>query len=210
MKQPKRHWTIGGLKAVILIVSLLVAAWGSPAPGHAYEIAGLVTPKKHLDVYVIVGNQSVFDIFATQIADCPSGVSTSFAFTFPGSTAPTSYTVIGLYDTTNGYVTIGLNSGAYNTAIGPPSQDWGDVFPGSDESTVASYLSSGDTEDLCSFFETYFSSFPSLGSACSLANFTPATPGGSASADLVPVPPSLLLLGSGLLGLAGWRRFKKG
>jgi hypothetical protein len=27
---------------------------------------------------------------------------------------------------------------------------------------------------------------------------------------LVPLPPSLLLLGSGLLGLAGWRRFRKG
>jgi hypothetical protein len=25
----------------------------------------------------------------------------------------------------------------------------------------------------------------------------------------VPLPPSVLLLGSGLLGLAGWRRFKK-
>jgi hypothetical protein len=30
------------------------------------------------------------------------------------------------------------------------------------------------------------------------------------SASTVPLPPSALLLGSGLLGLAGWRRFRKG
>jgi hypothetical protein len=34
-------------------------------------------------------------------------------------------------------------------------------------------------------------------------NYTPAPPA-------VPLPPSALLLGSGLLGLAGWRRFRKG
>jgi hypothetical protein len=28
--------------------------------------------------------------------------------------------------------------------------------------------------------------------------------------DAVPLPPTVLLLGSGLLGLAGWRRFRKG
>jgi hypothetical protein len=28
--------------------------------------------------------------------------------------------------------------------------------------------------------------------------------------DAVPIPPSVLLLGSGLLGLGGWRRFRKG
>jgi|GEM_PF-3055187 len=30
------------------------------------------------------------------------------------------------------------------------------------------------------------------------------------SVDPVPVPPALLLMGSGLLGLVGWRRFRKG
>ena len=30
------------------------------------------------------------------------------------------------------------------------------------------------------------------------------------SIDVVPLPPTVLLLGSGLLGLAGWRRFRKG
>jgi hypothetical protein len=30
------------------------------------------------------------------------------------------------------------------------------------------------------------------------------------SSAVIPVPPTLLLLGSGLLGLGGWRRFRKG
>ena len=30
------------------------------------------------------------------------------------------------------------------------------------------------------------------------------------SIDVVPLPPTVLLLGSGLLGLVGWRRFRKG
>jgi hypothetical protein len=29
------------------------------------------------------------------------------------------------------------------------------------------------------------------------------------SIDVVPLPPTVLLLGSGLIGLAGWRRFRK-
>jgi hypothetical protein len=33
---------------------------------------------------------------------------------------------------------------------------------------------------------------------------------GVASPNSVPLPPTVLLLGSGLLGLAGWRRFRKG
>jgi hypothetical protein len=35
-------------------------------------------------------------------------------------------------------------------------------------------------------------------------------PGGTVSSHVVPLPPSVFLLGSGLLGLAGWRRFRKG
>jgi len=33
---------------------------------------------------------------------------------------------------------------------------------------------------------------------------------GAGGQSPIPVPPSVLLLGSGLVGLAGWRWFKKG
>jgi hypothetical protein len=52
------------------------------------------------------------------------------------------------------------------------------------------------------------------GSSTAYSNSSPSAIGSEAFAvygfSNVPVPPSALLLGSGLLGLAGWRRFRKG
>jgi len=231
MKQPKPRWNIRGLKAVILILSLWVAAWGSPAPGHAFTIVSLysnylingqVDPIQALsDAYVIVGNGSSYSV--TGIGSLSAGPNSS-NFWVSSIGAPTSYTVMGLYAPNQ--ISIGLSATAYSSALGA---DWNTVFPilpYSNESFMAYTLSLEKSainatfiaDVLEQFFEQYqnieqyFGRFPGMGTACSLMNFSGGTYGGTASFNdkLVPLPPSLLLLGSGLLGVAGWRGFNKG
>ena len=48
-----------------------------------------------------------------------------------------------------------------------------------------------------------------FGNGFALADGNTLASGGYSVAPAVPIPPTVLLLGSGLLGLAGWRRFRK-
>jgi len=52
-------------------------------------------------------------------------------------------------------------------------------------------------------------SFEYFGGGFSLEGGKSLTSGGYGVAPAVPIPPTVLLLGSGLLGLVGWRRFRK-
>ncbi len=156
---------------------------------------------------------------------------TTSGFNSPLGTAPTdpvtgSFTVT--FDPTQGYAgdtaDITLNSLTITTPGSPIAFDYYTSYPGGGDLMYVGGTNAGvngcqfNTNDFClviDFFhnQPFVSSFTytvagrgeeSYGAYSTNPNFTE-----SITVTTVPLPATLLLFGSGLLGLGGWRRFRK-
>jgi hypothetical protein len=140
------------------------------------------------------------------------------------------YTIMGLYQDgqRNDHVAVGLNLNTYLNALAN-DLDWATFFPGDlNESAIASLLKTrpGLMNDILitDFFNAYNYQSPSplvesinyfagLDDQLFLVGFSTATYLGTADItdiSAVPLPPSVLLLGSGLLGLGFLGRRRRG
>ncbi len=233
MKAKKSGWkrkVKRGLAAACLTIGLVVAGWGGASPARAVlvlppqaDVTGSVNPNHALhDVYVGFSYylntsgqaQEVFEI-ADSIA---AGATISFSGKLYGDidwSQPIEYAVLGVYDNGGNLVTVGFDqSYATNSAIGHSWEDvftnWNNTDPETTEDYIADALESGDTETLGYFLNDYFDDghWADNGEPSALVKFSNGTTGGTAYADAspVPIPPAILLLGSGLLGLVAMRR----
>lgn len=143
------------------------------------------------------------------------------------------YAVIGLYDADgDGAITeadgdaVSLSmtdeasAGAVSNGAG-----WLDIFYTDNEPDIATALRAGDTAALSSFFaefNNYWYSwmsggslynapvFPNIGEQGRMTNFSTAVDNGYVKASaVVPEPASIFALVSGILGIAGLRRFRR-
>ena len=225
-----------GLATACLTIGLVVAGWGGASPVRAglvltpqAEVTGYVNPNHALnDVYIgfsyyLNTSGQAHEVF--KIADSVSaGATIPFSGNLYGNffgdidwSQPIEYAVFGVYgndDQGNGLVTVGFDQD-YNAI----DKSWDQVFsywntrnPNTTEDYIANALISGNTETLGYFLNDYFNDghWADNGEQSALVKFSNGTTGGTAYADAspVPIPPAILLLGSGLLGLVAMRRRK--
>jgi hypothetical protein len=217
------------LLAACLAVSLTMFVRGVPAQAAIYGITTSITATLNLTnvIMVLGGEVSLNSINIT------AGDSTPIDFYINITGSPQGpYTIMGLYQDLQGtvHVTVGLNSTtaywALDLANSPPNPlDWAQVFlSDTNEGVIITDLKAGKIVErdllVTAFFQHYvldtsgYDYFAGLSDALDLVGFSAATEVGSAQItkiSTVPLPPSVLLLASGLLGLAvAGRRKRRG
>jgi hypothetical protein len=214
--------------AAACLVAGLAAAWTTPASavlvGPLDDLTLDATPAVNLtDAYFLYGNFSVSDsttyygATATYLGNLTGGVdnSISFAayepFTFgtPGSLVGT---VIGLYDTGNGLITLGFQD--YNAGLlsSTPTSFSNALLTPYSEADLATALLNGDTVTLENFYAAgrvqSISGIP-VGGSGGLINFSLSAPGGVFSLSATPEPGTMALLGVGAMALFCIKRSRR-
>ena len=136
----------------------------------------------------------------------------NFSETVPYAISSGVATAIGLYSESG--VSIAVNQDTYNAALNHES--WSQVFSGTSESDVASYLMTGNEDALVAFLKAYSSDFIAFSSDTAssiqggILHFSNAADGGSINFSTAsvggptatPEPSSAFLLGGGMSVLA--------
>ncbi len=219
-------------KGFLFIIIVLGFIIGSPllsdssgsAQAMDYNISGSITPDSDsLSSAYFVGMYGAsdsrgyffsrlngFSVDGSPVDGFPAQEKSSFSFTASyDGTAPTAYTILAIHDLSNDGVTVGSNSIAYGTT-------WDSLFyhdPVDPSYTQATFSSLLVGSYIGSRLEQFYAGNADklgapMGSNLTLINFSDASFGGSAYASLsspssVPEPVTILLLGLGLLGVAG-------
>jgi hypothetical protein len=211
----------------------LISTWDTTAEAQ-YNISGEITPTSNLsDVYFIFAVGICYPgggVFDQEISSfIPANTTYNFNLSFnsiPADLPVDGFTVLGLYDTVNGGVSIGYDSGqAANVLAESPAPDWSSPFlpisggsyqyVGASEADAATALEGGLSggAPLTPWGNPFpgLSTDPSNQSALTLIDFSGASNGGSGFAfQVVPEPSvvSFLAAGSALFSF-GWLRRRR-
>jgi hypothetical protein len=210
MKKKGFHRTKKFLKVACLAASLAMASWGGGGEAKAAlaldrQLSGTINPIYDLtNVYVFYSvNSSGYAqyVFYDTVGSVPANSNKPFSFEIPDPSyfGGDTYTVFGVYNTGSGGsgVTVGMNTDAASYWIG---KEWSALLPYTTEDDFKFYLQSGNTTELESIFKGFFvaSNGAMSGQPLTLVNYTVGTYGGTANAQVVPLPPSLFLLAPGI------------
>jgi hypothetical protein len=198
----------------VLVLGLCAAPSGARADGIVWEPSQLtmtVTPNRALSYTWLLYSATVsFGIIGDMvpIGDLTGGVPTTLTVDFTRMTSGALaeyFTVAGVYDVTNKYVTVGMSPDQAIAAIGAPFTV---PFSCCEEANVADALINGNNIDLLiNFMQSSLIPMPQLSNNAgqvTLVDFSTGAMGGSASifaADEAPEPGTLAMLGGGLAAM---------
>lgn len=206
--------------AAACLVAGLGIAWANNAPAAVADQLTLnVTPTVNLtDAYFLYGSFSEsgpnfsYSTSATFLGNLTGGVDNSINFVAPtpgGNAVNIRGTLIGIYDTGNGLITLGFQS--YNAGLltATPTSFANSLLTSYTEAGLATAMQTGDTTTLASFYANdrvmLVAGIP-VGEPGGLINFSLSSYGGSFSLSATPEPGTAALLGLGLFGFACFRR----
>jgi hypothetical protein len=203
----------------VLVLGLCTAPFGARAGEMRWEPSQLtmtVTPNRGLSYTWLLYSATVsFGIIGDMvpIGDLTGGVPTTLTVDFTRMTSGALaeyFTIAGVYDVPNGYITVGMSPEQAALAIGTP---FSIPFTCCSEADVANALVNGNNVDLLiNFMQSSLIPMPMLSNNAgqvTLVDFSTGAMGGSASfftADEdAPEPGTLTLLGGGLALVCGAR-----
>ena len=199
---------LAGLAAGVLMFGIAGTAWATQMAAGTNLKLTIKSDNTLSNAWLITGKQTDGEWFLNQnyIGDVSS---TGYSNFFSVDPSITGYTILGIYDGSNG-VTVGMPNGAYTT-----DNSWNNSFntlnTRYNEEVIADNLTTpGSSLSLTKGFVTsnIYVIGNLIGSSLDLVDFSGATEGGTAMATWqstapVPEPATILLFGIGIAGLAG-------
>lgn len=166
-------------------------------------------------MYGSYSQSGTYSTSATFLGNLTGGVDNSFNIAAPtpaGNAALTRGTLIGVYDTGNGFITLGFQS--YNAGLltAAPTSFANSLVTSYTESQLATAMLTGDTTTLDNFYandRVMAIAGLSAGQSGGLINFSVSSAGGLFSLSVTPEPGTVALLGLGLLGFACFKRTRQ-
>jgi PEP-CTERM motif len=207
--------------AAACLAAGLATAGAMPASAVDYLTLDATPTLNLTDAYFLYGNYSqsgpsfIYGTSATFLGNLTGGVDNSFNIAAPtpaGNPADTRGTLIGLYNTRNGFITLGFQS--YNAGLltTNPESFANSMATTYTESQLATALQTGDTTTLDNFYandRVMAIGGLSVGQSGGLIDFSISTPSGLFSLSSTPEPGTMALLGLGAMALFCVKRSRR-